>query len=301
VARSKSGNIFEQFRSSTLEIPLALREHKRVYLRAVHNNTLLQTYSETRRINSTPTKMHSFRILVAVLMAASCVRAASFYNEYADDQGNTKNADYYYDDEVADTDSSCKCQNGGICVLDNDFCVCGPGFTGRHCEINLRSPKAKLSCGHLLNGESEFIKCAKCTCNDQFLTCIAMATLTCDRFSSSDVSKLKGLDLKYLISLMVDIENDAYASYVNEFTNQKGYKILVRDVQDIKDMSGLNAVNSADQITNRLVIFKENQRVINLYFPLSNTVYSSGVTSPQLSVSNGLFSLFICILMNLLR
>ena len=129
------------------------------------------------------------------------------------------NDDYYYYDYVTENDS-CKCQNGGVCVLDNDFCACPPNFTGRYCEIDLTKQQSK-SCGSLLDGESEFIGCSKCTCTDQFITCTAMSTLSCDRFSPSDSNNLKGVALPKLMKLAADIENDAYVAYVNGYVTKQ--------------------------------------------------------------------------------
>ena len=39
-----------------------------------------------------------------------------------------KELEYDYENEPG-----CDCRNGGICALENDFCVCLPDFTGRHC------------------------------------------------------------------------------------------------------------------------------------------------------------------------
>lgn len=183
--------------------------------------------------------------------------------------------DYYYYDYETDTES-CKCKNGGICVLDNDFCVCPPNFTGRHCEIDLTKQQFK-SCGNLLDGESEFIGCSKCTCTDQFITCKAMSTLSCDRFSASDAGALRGAPLPKLMKLVIDIENDAYAVYVNSYVAKTDYVVTSKNVNDKKNMLSPKAMDNGKK---QLVVFQDNGRVLSLYFP------SNEIDNIQTSGSN---------------
>jgi hypothetical protein len=201
----------------------------------------------------------TFQTLFTILLITVCLRQI--------DSASISDASYdYYDDYTADqltAQTSCSCQNGGACVLD--FCVCLPGFTGRHCEINLSSPQAKLGCGRLINGETEFLECARCKCTDQFLTCTALATLTCDRFRASEASKLKGDNLNGLVELMHDIETDAYSFYIKEYLAGKEYRVSVKNVENHREMSGLDDGKSSE--LKQLIVFQANKRVVSLYFP----------------------------------
>ncbi len=188
--------------------------------------------------------------------------------------------DYYYDDYTSDKSNphtECSCQNNGACVLD--FCVCQPDFTGRHCEIDLKSAQAKLGCGRLINGESEFIECARCKCTDQFLTCTALATMTCDRFSASDVNKLKGGDLNELVELMHDIETEAYGAYVKEYLDGKEYDVSVIDIENDREMK--NKANRKSSESKKLIVFQQNKRVVSLYFPYTRFKDLSSSSSPS--------------------
>ncbi|CAF1156518.1 unnamed protein product, partial [Brachionus calyciflorus] len=109
-------------------------------------------------------------ILISLLVNSILSVPINFEETESDD--NLSN-DYYTNDE------NCLCLNGGYCVLDNDFCVCQPGFTGRQCEVKIESDNSN-NCGNLLNGESEILDCAKCTCNRRVLTCEALSSSRCD-------------------------------------------------------------------------------------------------------------------------
>lgn len=224
--------------------------------------------------------------VLAVVDSASILESAMTknydYNDYNDYSGPSS-LDYQ--------DTQCSCKNGGACVLD--FCVCMPHFTGRQCEIDLRGPKVALGCGRLINGESEFVKCAKCTCEDQILTCISLSTMTCDRFSASEASRLKGTDLKDLLALMYNIETDAYSMYVREYLDQDDYRVHVKSVEDISEKT---KTDSKDSKQKELIVLKANHRIVSLYFPQkSQTDYANVAIRLQIGV-NGVLSLFVVIL-----
>ena len=221
-------------------------------------------------------KMKCFQ-LIALLSVASLSMAIPFSYYHID---NLEGAEYEYEaTEAPKEESLCKCQNGGICVLDNDFCACKPGFTGRRCEISTNAEASQQGCGRLLNGETEFLDCAKCTCANQFLTCIALSSVSCENFLNekktlkTSFDQIKGGNLNVLIKLMNDIENDAYLAYINEY---RGYLVEVKNVEIDTEMSNFN-YNSVNN-KKRLVVFQANKRVLSLYFPTENTLSSSSST-----------------------
>ena len=205
---------------------------------------------------------------------------------------NVDEVEYEYEENVPKEESLCKCQNGGICVMDNDFCACKPDFTGRRCEISINAAASRQGCGRLLNGETEFLDCAKCTCTNQFLTCIALSSVSCENFLNekktlkTSFDQIKGGNLNILIKLMNDIENDAYLTYVNEY---RGYLVEVKNIENDKEMSNLN-YNSINN--KRLVVFQANKRVLSLYFPNESTPSSSSST---INVKFNCF--FVCIIL----
>jgi hypothetical protein len=204
--------------------------------------------------------------------------------------------------------SICKCKNGGICVLDNDFCVCDTGFTGRYCEFNLsqssadqienqesdqdyeyeRKSETFKGCGTLMNGETEYLNCAKCTCTDQMLLCTALSKENCQELKLLDeniyqtlnnllkqneynIQRLKGLaDLNVLIQLANYIETYAYEIYIKDYQTRFGKEFSV--IEQIVDEEHLK-ISSLDQkqtSSNYLVIFKSSRikssQVLGLYF-----------------------------------
>lgn len=184
--------------------------------------------------------------------------------------------------------TECKCQNNGICVLDNDFCVCQPGFTGKYCEINIEKDFA-LGCGKMLNNEYEYTKCSKCQCKNQLLTCDAITTPQCDSSLLENFQlNSKNIQLKTLIKLMNEMETNAYNYYINEYSNQLGYEIKFKfiDNDDSDDSTSLDVLN-----TNKLIVFKtRNNKITGIYFPkLTQQFYNS--SSQFFNLNLVLFSL----------
>jgi hypothetical protein len=150
-----------------------------------------------------------------------------------------------YDEALRGESAQCKCQNGGSCALDNDFCVCPSDFTGRLCDIKMEKDN-RLGCGHLINGESEYLECAVCKCTRNMLTCSAIMNTACnlklmtqsDRMNSKakladidgNLEQLKGADLLDLLQLVTSIENYAYENYINEYRNRHSFRVIYRDL-----------------------------------------------------------------------
>jgi len=177
----------------------------------------------------------------------------------------------YIDYNINDETTECKCMNGGICVLDNDFCVCRPEYTGRYCEINIEKD-ISLGCGKLLNNEIEISKCSKCKCIRQLLTCDALITPTCNNkllLKKQQHNTKQKTDLKTLIKIMNKIEENAYTSYINEYMDQLGYEVINTHIDH--DVNNNNNTNSKvlieNEHTNKLIVFKTDERIIGLYFP----------------------------------
>jgi hypothetical protein len=214
--------------------------------------------------------------------------------------------DYYYDDDTDDdyqlknkkeSKSQCKCMNGGFCALDDDFCVCSSSFTGRYCEIDMRRDiYNELGCGELLNGQTEYKKCAKCKCSNQILTCEAYWTpvcdfkLTFDQTSSKlkinqnfftqtkriiDIFDFKGEDLALLIQLKIAIENYSYQAYVNDYKKRLNYNIFINDIDNQRTMIDWKLKNRKDILIakngewspNDLIVVEQKNKILGLHFP----------------------------------
>lgn len=175
-----------------------------------------------------------------------------------------------YENDYYTSDMECACLNGGFCVLDNDFCVCPPEFTGRKCEIKIEKDNSK-SCGNLLNGESEYLDCAKCTCNQRVLTCQALVSPRCDymkiisiynlniSLESNDVLKLKGQRLDNIEMLMKSTQAYVYENYIHEYKYEYNYGLIVRDLD--ADTIQIESVSEKE-----LTIYKSRDGLIGIYF-----------------------------------
>ncbi len=185
--------------------------------------------------------------------------------------------DYEYEsssNKISNDNSECKCLNEGLCVLDNDFCVCKPEFTGRYCEINLEKDNF-LGCGRMLNNEFEFSKCSKCKCINQILTCNAIATPVCDQHIN--LKKLTKTALPQLIKLMNKIETDAYSYYIDEYVNKLGFEITYTNIENDQESNFEQSENAQNlhSNTNRIIVFKTSERIVGLYFKNFHVMYSN--------------------------
>ncbi|RNA17678.1 cryptic -like [Brachionus plicatilis] len=180
-----------------------------------------------------------------------------------------------YDKDYYSSDLDCACLNGGFCVLDNDFCVCPPEFTGRRCELKIEVDNSN-KCGHLLNGESEFLDCAKCTCNKRILTCQALTSPRCDykkiisiynlniSLESNDILKLKGEKLEKLLVLMKSTQAYVYESYIHEYKYEHNYGLIIKDVE-AKTIEIDSALREK-----KLTIYKSSDELIGIYFNIEH-------------------------------
>ena len=178
-----------------------------------------------------------------------------------------------YDLEYETTE--CPCKNGGICALDNDFCVCPVEFTGRHCELNVRVD-TRLGCGKILNNEEEYLECSKCKCSRNILTCVALTTPTCNLnvfMSKVKTEKIegnpKGSNLLMLLKLMSSIENYAYQFYINLYKSRYGYDAVYVNINEetFETNSDKLLINLSND-RNQMIVYKtdNNQRLVGIYF-----------------------------------
>ena len=217
-----------------------------------------------------------------------------------------------YDEAEGRGDSvDCKCRNGGSCALDNDFCVCPNDFTGRLCEIRMEKDN-RLGCGHLINGESEFLECAVCKCTRNMLTCSAIANTACNlklmtqsdrmdnkmRAKLADIDgtleQLKGADLLDLLQLVTSIENYAYENYINEYRNRHLFRVFYRDLSSHQRgplgstgtdrHNGLPILNHKKNgkdneipspSSNHLIVLRSGNKIMGIYFNQITQVVSS--------------------------
>ncbi len=204
----------------------------------------------------------------------------------------------YIDYNINDETTECKCMNGGICVLDNDFCVCKPEYTGRYCETNIEKDLS-LGCGKLLNNEIEISKCSKCKCIRQLLTCDALITPTCNNKLMK--KHTKKTDFDSLIKIMNKIEENAYNFYINEYMDQLGYEVINKHIDiETQDMKN-NSINN-DHLNNKLIVFKTNDRIIGLYFPkliINDYVFNNSISKFKFK-TNILLFLYSLSILNLL-
>ena len=214
---------------------------------------------------------------------------------------NHSTSDEEYDE--AERGERCKCHNGGSCALDNDFCVCPKDFTGRLCEIKMEKDN-RWGCGHLINGESEYLECAVCKCTRNMLTCSAIANTACNlkivtqnergnkvgKFAHIDgnLEQLKGADLVDLLQLVTTIENYAYENYINEYRKRHFYRVLYRDLNSnergTNRENGLPIINHKKSAKdselvgtsfNHLVVLKSGNKIMGIYFNQMAQVLSS--------------------------
>lgn len=255
-------------------------------------------------------------ILINIITLIDLIDGASILYESNNVQLSKVN-DYEYNDNSDKTvNSKCKCKNGGICVLDNDFCVCSNEYTGRWCEIELPTSNDQTNaeniesmnedkdnedqtditseliydingCGSLMNGQTEYLNCAKCTCMNQILTCTALSKDRCDELRSIEnndnkysylkdllkqnnynMKNLIGSDLNILIDLMNYIENNAYDIYIKEFES-KYSKSDISNQQVDSNENSFYYTNQNNLNTNRLIVLRSNgpiNHVTGLYF-----------------------------------
>jgi hypothetical protein len=202
--------------------------------------------------------------------------------------------------------SQCKCKNGGMCALDDDFCVCSPKFTGRYCEIVLESDHdGSLACGQMQHGEIEYNRCAKCECGQRLLVCVPLWTPACNleyleyrqHVSSSlspstskltpstqakknpksyvlnsrqNIIDMKGSDLRLLMKLVGIIENATYQSYIDFYTNSLAYHVLHAHLDDGAEQKERDEEEHTQRDANVLVVLYERGRPAGIYFPSSN-------------------------------
>jgi hypothetical protein len=179
--------------------------------------------------------------------------------------------------------SECSCKNNGVCVLDSDFCVCKPEYTGRYCELEMRD--TKNSCGgQFLNNEYQYLDCSKCWCSRNVLSCEAIKSDTCNfnQFKSklnitrksnlNDIRNLKKLKLTQLVKLMDIIEGYSYKYFINKFQNEENYEIVYSDLSvsnkhvrqhEIKSLSHHHHHNHR----NKIIVFVSDEKIVGLYFP----------------------------------
>ena len=180
-----------------------------------------------------------------------------------------------------------KCQNGGICMLDNDFCVCDFGLTGRFCEFKLtnndkndqdyeetkstvlaisfdqdKNQTMRKSCGNLLmNGQSEYVtNRVYCKCINQVLTCQALVSSS----KEFDLVGLRGTDeIELLVQLERAILDRAYQIYIKEIQLKYAtdLDLVLVDVDEEIEVIVEDA-NKPLQLT----VFKSKRDIVGLHF-----------------------------------
>lgn len=203
-------------------------------------------------------------------------------------------------DSEYDYDMTCLCLNGGICALDNDFCICPPEFTGRRCEIKIEKDNSN-SCGNLMNGESEYLDCAKCTCRQRILTCHALVSPICDykkiisiyklniTLESNDILKLRGEKLEKLVSLMKSTEAYVYESYIHQYRYVHNYGLIVKDLET--NTIEMDSFNNDKKFT----VYKSKDGLKGIYFNIKskNSIVN---TTIKLSANINLLIIFMIFL-----
>jgi hypothetical protein len=256
-------------------------------------------------------------LIINIVTLINLLNAASIFYESNNNIQLPNINDYEYSDDSKIQNSKCKCKNGGICVLDNDFCVCSIEYTGRFCEFELPTSNDDESvaenieqfnqnkeeilnennneliddingCGSLMNGQTEYLNCAKCTCLNRILTCTALSKDRCDELRSNDdsdnndyshikellkennynIKNLIGSELHILIDLMNYVENNAYEIYIKEFESKYSKRDISNQFVDSEEYSfyytNQNKLNS-----NQLIVLRSNSptnHVTGLYF-----------------------------------
>ena len=221
------------------------------------------------------------------LILFAAVSTASVKYDIINKEESSKPQDY---DEIEfvnqqQTELDCACMNGGTCALDNDFCVCPPEFTGRHCELKNDNVN-RFGCGLLLNEEEEYLECAKCKCSRNILTCTALSTPVCNiklveqngKKENNDNSKasknenslfdMKGTNLLLLLNLINSIENYAYQFYINDYKQRYSYDVVYRNIEAIEDKPERELYGKSSQAkgNNEMIVYRTNDRIIGLYF-----------------------------------
>ena len=140
-----------------------------------------------------------------------------------------------------DESTTCPCKNGGVCALDDDFCVCKHGFNGRYCEVDLRDdPEFQMSCANLYHGEVQNHECASCRCYNQVLTCTAYMAPVCaqsQRLKQQHLENKKRQKSESLVKLLDQVsqlERSTYETYINFYKSQMSFKIKYLDVNELE-------------------------------------------------------------------
>jgi hypothetical protein len=194
-----------------------------------------------------------------------------------------------------ETDETGKCRNGGIAVLDNNFCACQPEFTGRHCEIFL--PDTKNSCGpQFLDQEKKYLDCAECSCKLSMLTCAFAQTESCNlnnfkerlnikRKSNLNILKnVKKLDLVKRIQMINLIEGYAYKHYIKQHHNEFDYEIVF--INEFTEKPIVTHERKGKHGRNKIFVFVSDESaetISALYFP-----QGSGVDDNSHALNHGM-------------
>lgn len=174
---------------------------------------------------------------------------------------------YELTNQSADDDTECLCQNGGICALDNDFCICDRGFTGKLCEVSLGAdPQFANACADIHHGQVENHACSSCKCTNQVLTCIAYSTPVCVRSRQLQRDKMRynaKRTLQYFLTQIAVIENATYDKYIDYYRNSLAYRVVYRNLDE---SSGED--DSIDGDNRRsLYVMVSSDKIAGLYFP----------------------------------
>jgi hypothetical protein len=302
-------------------------------------NTLLCEYCCKQKMIA-----NSFLVCsLLLLLATSTVRPASI-TPNATSELDDSDAQYEdsadNEDEIENTVESlimqqniCMCQNEGVCSPFNKRCTCKPGFTGMYCEARMNDGQdeelASRQCGHLLDRQIEYSRCAECTCERGILTCIGLAVVECNNLprtastalhlrgrqgrpssslSTNDFLRLKGSRITTTLRLIAEIEALAYQAYIEMHGDMP---FVLHDLDDERLGDEIDRwlqahVRSVQRSTTVLIALSSNKRLVGLQFrriaKTSSSSHSSaaGLRSSSHSITIALVLIMPCLIFQMI-